>query len=63
MSSSIREQVPETLYGLIYRAAGERMLEKAVFSRCHDRSVVRRTLTLRRVRGEVVLQLETLRTA
>ena len=63
MSSSIREQVPETLCGLIYRAAGERMLEKAVFSRCHDRSVVRRTLTLRRVRGEVVLQLETLRTA
>ena len=63
MSSSIREQVPETLCGLIYRAAGERMLEKAVFSRCHDRSVVRRTLTLRRVRGKVVLQLETLRTA
>lgn len=63
MSSSIREQVPETLCGLIYRAAGERMLEKAVFSRCHDRSVVRRTLTLRQVRGEVVLQLETLRTA
>lgn len=63
MSSSIREQVPETLCGLIYRAAGERMLEKAGFSRCHDRSVVRRTLTLRRVRGEVVLQLETLRTA
>ena len=44
-------------------AAGAGLLEKAVFSKCRDRAVVRIVLTLRLVRNNVVLQAETFRQA
>ena len=51
------------LVGLILDCAAEAVLEKAVFSKCRDKAVSRATLTLKRVKGEVLLQVETLRTA
>lgn len=52
-----------TLAALLCEAAEAQALQKAVFSKCRDKAVSRVTLTLRRVKGETVLQLETLRTA
>ena len=52
-----------TLAALIADAAAAEILSKAVFSKALDRAVSRVTLTLRRVRKETVLQLETLRVA
>ncbi len=52
-----------TLVALITDCASAQVLSKAVFSKCRDKAVSRATLTLKRVKGEVVLQLETLRTA
>lgn len=51
------------LYTLLLDAARAGILEKAVFSKCRDRAVVRVVLTLRLVRGSVVLQAETFRQA
>ena len=39
------------------------MIDKAVLSKCHDKTVQRNTLTLRRIRGEIMLQAETMKTA
>ncbi len=52
----------ERLCDLIYRCAVVSMLDKTVLSKCHDKTVQRCTLTLRRIRGEVMLQAETMRT-
>ncbi len=52
-----------TLAALIADCADAQILDKAVFSKCRDKAVSRATLTLKRVKGEVILQLETLRTA
>ncbi len=52
-----------TLASLIASAAEAEILSKAVFSKPHDKTVSRVTLTLKRVKGETVLQLETLRVA
>ena len=52
-----------TLAVLLYDCARALALDKAVFSKCRDKTVSRATLTLKRVKGEVALQLETLRTA
>ena len=52
-----------TLASLIASAAEAEILSKAVFSKPHDKNVSRVTLTLKRVKGETVLQLETLRVA
>ncbi len=51
------------LAALIAATATAEILSKAVFSKCRDKTVSRVTLTLKRVKGETVLQLETLRTA
>ena len=48
-----------TLVSLITDCASEQVLSKAVFSKPHDRAVSRITLTLKRVKGEVMLQSET----
>lgn len=53
----------ERLTDLLYRSAVVSLLDKAVLSKCHDKTVQRSTLTLRRIRGEVMLQAETLRKA
>ena len=63
MPSAITNAAAETLTGLIRRAAGEQLLEKAVFSKPHDPAVVRVTLTLRCMKHTVVVQAETLRAA
>ena len=52
-----------TLVALISDCAEAQVLDKVVFSKCRDKMVSRATLTLKRVKGEVILQLETLRTA
>ena len=52
-----------TLVSLISDCAEAQVLDKVVFSKCRDKMVSRATLTLKRVKGEVILQLETLRTA
>ena len=52
-----------TLTALITNCAAEQVLSKAVFSKSRDKAVSRVTLTLKRVKGETVLQLETLRVA
>ena len=52
-----------TLLALITDAAAAQILDKAVFSKCRDKAVSRATLSLKRVKGEVILQLEILRTA
>ena len=52
-----------TLAALIADAAAAEILSKAVFSKPHDKTVSRATLTLKRVKGEIILQLETLRVA
>ena len=60
----MEQNTPATLFAeLIADCAAEQVLDKAVFSKCRDKSISRATLTLKRVKGEVVLQLETLRTA
>ncbi len=46
---------------LLVDCAAEDVLDRAVFSKCHDRAVTRHTLTRRTVKGETVFQLETLR--
>ena len=51
------------LAALIADTASAEILRKAVFSKSSDKTVSRVTLTLKRVKGETVLQLETLRTA
>ena len=53
----------ERLCDLIYRCAVASMVDKAVLSKCRDKTVQRCTLTLRRIRGEIMLQAETMRTA
>ena len=52
-----------TLVSLIASSAEAEILSKAVFSKPHDKAVSRVTLTLKRVKGETVLQRETLRVA
>ena len=52
-----------TLAALIADAAAAEILSKAVFSKPHDKTVSRATLTLKRVKGEIILQLETQRVA
>ena len=52
-----------SMAALILRSARAEICEKAVFSKCRDRAVTKSTLTLRRVGGATVLQLETLRIA
>ena len=52
-----------TLATLIADTASAEILSKAVFSKSRDKAVSRITLTLKRVKGETVLQLETLRVA
>ena len=52
-----------TLATLIADAAAAEILSKAVFSKAHDKTVSRITLTLKRVKAEVMLQMETLRVA
>lgn len=52
-----------TLATLITNCAAEQVLSKAVFSKSRDKAVSRVTLTLKRVKGEIMLQLETLRVA
>ena len=52
-----------SLASLIASSAEAEILSKAVFSKPHDKAVSRVTLTLKRVKGETVLQLETLRVA
>ena len=52
-----------TLAALVTDCASEQVLSKAVFSKPHDKSISRITLTLKRVKGAVILQSETLRTA
>ena len=52
-----------TLASLIASSAEAEILSKAVFSKSHDKAVSRVTLTLKRVKGETVLQRETLRVA
>ena len=56
-SSAVRENASGVLYDLLTDAAGAGLLEKAVFSKCRDRAV------LRLVRNNVVLQAETFRQA
>ena len=53
----------ERLTDLVYRCAAASLFDKAVLSKCHDKTVQRCTLTLRRIRGEIMLQAETMRTA
>ena len=60
-SSAVRENASGVLYDLLTAAAGAGLLEKAVFSKCRDRAVVRIVLTLRLVRNNVVMQDETFR--
>ena len=48
---------------LIADTAAAEILSKAVFSKPHDKALSRITLTLKKVKGETVLQLETLRVA
>lgn len=60
---TVSTSVSAQLCGLIQQAARAQMLEKAVFSKCHDKTVVRAVLTLRRLRQTVVLQWETFRAA
>ena len=57
------EQPSEALISLILDCAEAQILKKAVFSQHRDKTVARCTLTLRRLKGEAALQLETLRTA
>ncbi len=52
-----------TLAALIADTAAAEILSKAVFSKPHDKTVSRITLTLKKVKGETVLQLELLRVA
>ena len=52
-----------TLTALITNCVAEQVLSKAVFSKAHDKTVSRITLTLKRVKGDVMLQMETLRVA
>lgn len=52
-----------TLTALITNCVAEQVLSKAVFSKAHDKTVSRITLTLKRVKAEVMLQMETLRVA
>ncbi len=64
MSAPTNVSVPvATLCTLIDACARAEMLKKAVFSKPHDKDVARRTLTLCRIKGEVMLQIETLRRA
>ena len=51
------------LAALITHAAEAEILSKAIFSKPHDKALSRVTLTLKKVKGETVLQLETLRVA
>ena len=44
----------ERLTELVYRCASASVFDKAVLSKCHDKTVQRCTLTLRRIRGELV---------
>ena len=52
-----------SLAALLTACAEAQILQKAVFSKSHDKAVSRVTLTLKRVKGETVLQKETLRVA
>ncbi len=46
---------------LLMDCASAEVLDRVVFSKCRDHTVSRHTLTRRSVKGEIVLQLETLR--
>ncbi len=48
---------------LILSCARSEVLDKAIFSKSHDKTVSRHTVTRRVVGGEIVLQIETLRVA
>ncbi len=48
---------------LLLDCVSAEVLDRAVFSKCRDKTVSRHTLTRRMVRGEAMLQLETLRVA
>lgn len=64
MSESNSRSTPAaTLAMLMTDCAETEIFDKAVFSKCHDKTVSRATLTLRRVKGSTVFQLETLRWA
>lgn len=65
MSSSaiLRENAPEALRALLLDTARAGILERAVFSKCHDRATVRIVLTLRLIKGQTVLQAESFRQA
>lgn len=52
-----------TLCALVESCARAEMLKKAIFSKAQDKTVTRRTLTLCRIKGAVMLQVETLRRA
>ena len=57
-------QIPAAgMAALIADTAFAEILTKAVFSKSLDKAVSRVTLTLKRVKGEIVLQMETLRVA
>ncbi len=48
---------------LLLDCASAEVLDRAIFSKCRDKTVSRHTLSRRLVKGETVLQLETLRVA
>jgi len=48
---------------LIYETARGRLLEKAVLSKAHDKTITKVVLTLRRIGKDVMLQAETFKTA
>ena len=52
-----------TLVSLLCGSAEASILQKAVFSKCHDKTVSRATLTLKSIKGRVMVQIETLRQA
>lgn len=61
--SAGRESASDVLQALLSDSTRTGLLEKAVFSKCRDHAIVRIVLTLRMVRGGVVLQAETFRQA
>lgn len=62
-SATIRENAAPLLLSLLMDAARAGIMEKAVFSKCHDRATQRVVLTLRLVKGQTVLQAESFRQA
>ncbi len=56
-------EIGASLVALLCDAANAEVLDRAVFSKCADKTVSRLTLTRRLIKGRPVLQLETLRVA